>query len=188
MGFWDWIVDKLAVPAGRGRSAERVGVTTAGDGAVATLDPPHDQEAVETNCEASQPAGDRWWEPEGVTLTDPVEPERPDLCAEALALENVLVSHFDGHGLDIPPMPRVPNMVLKRLRDRDCDFRVVAEDIAEDQVIAAAVLRIANSPLYRGLDKITQLPAAVTRLGNKGVRTLMMHVSLHAAVFLSKGG
>ncbi|MCH7813452.1 MAG: HDOD domain-containing protein, partial [Planctomycetes bacterium] len=99
----------------------------------------------------------------------------------------VLISHFDGHDLAVPPLPHVPQGVLKRLRDRECSFDDLADDIAQDQVIAAAVLRTANSPLYRGLDKITQLPPAVKRLGARALRTLMMHESLHAALFQSKG-
>jgi HD-like signal output (HDOD) protein len=63
----------------------------------------------------------------------------------------------------------------------------VSSDIAADPVIAASVLRMANSPLYRGLKKITALQPAATRLGTRALRSLMMRESLHAAVFQTKG-
>jgi HD-like signal output (HDOD) protein len=64
----------------------------------------------------------------------------------------------------------------------------VAGDISEDQVIAAAVLRMANSPLYRGLDRINGLSQAVVRLGGNAIRTLMLQQSLRAVAFQSHGG
>ena len=73
------------------------------------------------------------------------------MSTEARALENALVSHFDGHDLTIPSLPRVPEGVLRELRSSDCDYGKVAGLIAEDQVIAAAVIRMANSPIYGGV-------------------------------------
>jgi HD-like signal output (HDOD) protein len=47
---------------------------------------------------------------------------------------------------------------------------------------------MANSPLYRGLNKITGLRPAISRLGTKALSTLLMHESLRAAMFHRKGG
>ncbi len=202
MGFWTRILDKLG-----GGDARRGGVDAGGSragamgrgkddlcpplavpptdegSAVATLEPA----AVDTRKEDEE-AGERWWAPAGATLTEPAPVEPPTMTAEAKALENLLVSHFDGHDLAIPPLHHVAERVLTRLRDRDCNLDAVAQNISEDPVIAATVLRTCNSPLYRGVNPITTLPPAVKRLGIRTIRTLMMHHSLRSAMFDAKGG
>jgi HD-like signal output (HDOD) protein len=155
---------------------------TAG-GAVATLEPPG-QPTAKTGAEL----GERWWAPEGVTRVEPIAIERPDLTHEGRAFEHLLISNFDGHNLTMPPMPRILERVLKLLRDRNCNFDGVANVIGEDQVIAAAVLRMTNSPLYRGLEKITALKPAITRLGAKALQTLMMHQALRTSTFFQGRG
>ncbi len=100
----------------------------------------------------------------------------------------MLISQFDGQDLSLPPLPQIPDAVLKQLRDPNCNFNKIAQLISEDQVAAAAVLRTANSALYGGRTKITSLPQAVTRLGVNPLRTLMMHQSLRAAMFLTGKG
>jgi HD-like signal output (HDOD) protein len=113
-------------------------------------------------------------------LTEPVTMPRPDMNAEALALEQIIVGYFDGHDLSLPPLPRVPELVLQMLANPKCQMADVAAEIGEDQVCAAAVLRLANSPLYRGLDRITGLQQAVVRLGAAAIRTLMMHQTMRS--------
>lgn len=188
MGLWDRIVGAITGQGGGERpSVAREhhvpSVDRSVDGAVATVDAPEQPAA-----EIVEESGERWWAPEGVTQTEPIEVERPDLSHEARAFENLLVSNFDGHNLDMPPMPRVLERALKLLRDRNCNFGEVANVIGEDQVIAAAVLRMTNSPLYRGLEKITTLKAAITRLGAKAIQTLLMHQALRAGMFSRRGG
>jgi len=131
-----------------------------------------DEEAIEPHS---------WWAPEGASRRERGPVECPDLPPEARAVENLLVSHFDGHDLTLPSLPRVAENVLHRLGGTDCSFARIAEDIAEDQVMAATVLRMANSPLYRGQEKFTALLPAVTRLGARPLRTLMMQHALRAA-------
>jgi HD-like signal output (HDOD) protein len=105
---------------------------------------------------------------------------RPELDAEERALENSIIAHFDGHDLSLPPLPQSPERVLRALRNANLNLFQVAHEIGEDQVTAAAVLRLANSPLYRGMDRMTALEPAVVRLGGKALRTLMMHLTLRS--------
>lgn len=158
---------------------------------MATLEPPGDassasEDSVPGSVTAEE-ATERWWAPQGATAIEPAKVERPELCSEARAIENLLVSNFDGHNLTLPPLPQVPESVLKRLRDRNANLADVAKDIAEDQVIAAELVRMANSPLYGGMNKITAIHPAVTRLGTRAIRTLMMNQSFRSAAFHRKG-
>ncbi len=185
MGLIDWLLGHL-IPDNTGSSKPMAkGNQTDSGGGVAVLEAPPSEEAhadVET-----APAEERWWAPEGVDLTEPVEPCRPDLTTEARAIENTLVSHFDGHDLSMPPLPSVTERVLRRIRDGKSSLAQVANNIADDQVIAAEVIRMSNSALYRGLHKTTSLPGAVTRLGAKAIRTTMLNQSMRAAMFSKKG-
>ncbi len=130
---------------------------------------------------------DRWWDPAEATLVEPPEVERPEMPTEARAVESLLVSQLDGHDLRIPPLAGSAERVLQRLRDRKASLTEVAEVIAEDQVVATAVMRMANSPLYRGSQKITALNPAVVRLGATAIKTLMLQESLRVATFSRRG-
>lgn len=183
MGLWDWIWNAITgndVTGTRGPvepDSQEATKTT-----VAVLEQPSGGE------EAVESAGTAWWAPEGATRTELFAPERPELTLHARAFENVLIANFDGHNLTMPPMPRIMERVLTLLRESTCDFDKVAEIISEDQVHAAAVLRLANSPLYRGMQEITGIKPAITRLGARALRTLMMHMAMKRATFTSRGG
>ena len=183
MGLWNWILDKLTDES-PGRTVDDFSPSTTGscESAVATLEAPEEPSAQDEGTSV-----ERWWAPEGATIVSPPDVQCPDMPAEARALESLLISHFDGHDLKMPPLLHVAERVLTKLRDPKGGMTAVAREIEGDQVVAAAVLRMANSPLYRGLHRITALQAAVTRLGVKAIRTLMMHQSLRAAMSGGKG-
>lgn len=177
MGIWKWIVESVSSPSPSGN--ERAdGKLTSNGGGVAVLDHPSAREGD---------LQDRWWSPEGAELTEQIETQRPQMPPEIRALENLLVSHFDGHDLSLPSLPQAAERVLGMLSRSDCDPGAVASVISEDQVLAGGILRITNSPLYRAQDKITSLKAAVTRLGVKMIRTIMMQHALRAATSHRKG-
>lgn len=183
MGLWDWILKSII---GNEQDDDDSGVSPVGI-ALAECNPSEDDSTVgrEVDADASE---DRWWKPQGVNRTEYAPGVEADQGTDVRAIEAVLVSHFDGHDLAMPPFPQVAERVLQKLRDPRCSMSEIAAVIAGDQVTTANVLRMANSPLYRGLEKITSLQQAVTRLGSTAVRTLMMHHSLKAAVFAKKPG
>jgi len=195
MGLWDWILSTIiGDEAGPGKNRDSGGVAVLEDDAPRDESPDQATESSTSSLESSpdesegpanatDDANDCWWKPAGVDQTEYTPGIDMEPVAEIRMIEGVLISHFDGHDLAMPPFPQVAERVLKQLRDRHCSMSQVASLIAEDQVTTANVLRMANSPLYRGVDKITSLQQAVTRLGANAVRTLMMHHSLKAAVF-----
>ncbi len=182
MGIWHWIVgnwltDNGTVASRAASNHRREKKSTAG---VVTL--------ADTPTPTSSQLADRWWMIEGAALTEPVEIERPELTTEARTLENLLVSQFDGHNLSLPPLAHAAETLLPKLASPKCDLRSIARELGEDQVIAAAVLRMANSVLFRGLDRISALPPAVSRLGTSALRMLLMNETLRTATFFQKGG
>lgn len=193
MGLWDWVWKALTGPSddapretGRGDVLPYSADAPSADGSSA------ERSAVATDVQVADDSveslgQDAWWAPPGVMLTLPADVAPMNLSIEARALQARLISHFDGHDLVLPPMPKVADKVLKHLRDSKSGAPQIAKDLSEDPVIAGDVLRMSNSVLYRGVEKIASLPAAVARLGNNALRTVMMHQSLRAAVFYAKG-
>lgn len=186
MGLWSRIVRALSSQGSQGAPLGPVGGesnTQTQSQAVGTM------EATEASAaDDGRWPEDRWWAPQEATLTAPVRIERPELSNEARAIEELLLESLDGHDLSMPPLPKVPERVLRMLRDAECDWGPVADEISEDEVIAAAVLRTANSAMYGGVERITAVRPAVNRLGSKVIRVLMMHQALRAVTFRGKRG
>ncbi|MCH7993768.1 MAG: HDOD domain-containing protein [Planctomycetes bacterium] len=174
MGFWDWLT------GGKNEEASDHGF----DGTGTCLAEPESGASDSPETDQRSPP---WWAPQGACVVELQNMARPDLPPEARALEAVLVSHFDGHDLNMPSLPQVVERVLGKLRDSKCSLAKIADMIAEDQVVTASVLRMANSPLYRGLNRIAAIRPAVTRLGSRAVQTLMLHESVRSTMFQATG-
>lgn len=182
MGFWSWLFGTLSEPSGSapiepGRGDAR---RSAGGPTTAVAERPATQEQASPDSDSDQT---HWWTPQADSLLEPAEPQPPELASDALVLENILISHFDGHDLTVPSLNNMAERVLPKLRHADCNFAAVAHDIAEDQVLTAAILRTVNSPIYRGVERVSSVRRAVARLGTRTLRTLLMHQSLHGAIF-----
>lgn len=177
MGFWDWLT------GGKNKTANDHVFDAAAGGGTCLAEPESGASDSPQTDERSAP----WWAPKGAVVVELQTVPRPELSPEARSLEGVLVSHFDGHNLNMPPLPHVVERVLAKLRDSKCSLAKIADLIAEDQVVAASVLRMANSPLYRGLNRITAIRPAVTRLGSRAVQTLMLHESVRSTMFNATG-
>lgn len=192
MGFWDWIFGKQVDE----RESPRAGQVPNRDTAlefenstgVAVLEAPAGYETESIAIADGSSLSAPWWAPGGEMLLEPVAPLKPELSAEARAIENILISHFDGHDLSMPALLPVAERALAQLRDSDSGLQEIARTIADDPVMAGAVLRMANSVLYAGVEKISSLPNAVTRIGTKALKTLLMHESMRAAMAGSRRG
>jgi HD-like signal output (HDOD) protein len=174
VGLWDWVMDKLAGDQKSSETTARAADQTGPgrENAIAVAEPPAGSVAAES--------GDCWWVRPDAHLTELAPVPRTQLSAELLALENIIASYFDGHDMNLPQMPRVPEVVLRELSSTDYSLRKIGREIAADQVSAASVLRLANSPLYRGMNQITAVEPAVIRLGAGAIRTLMLHQTMSA--------
>lgn len=181
MAIWEWLF-------GGGRSEtlrDRIGGRSTAppeergpSGGVAVLEAPPD---------AAPPASPAWWVPPGAIAGDPPDLPRPDLSAEAAAIEYIIIANFDGHDLVMPSMPRVAERVLAALHDPECQVEPLAQLASEDQVLAAALIRTANSPLYRGVHRTESLEKAITRIGLNTLRTIVLHQSMRTVLFPRKG-
>lgn len=99
---------------------------------------------------------------------------------EAKDLEALVVDLIKRDNVNIPPYPVVA-MRLQRLVDSD-DFGVgdLQRVIGGDPVLAATILRYANSAAFRGVTPASTLDAAVTRIGSKEVCKIALATSIGA--------
>lgn len=88
--------------------------------------------------------------------------------------------------VELPPLPNVAMRVAALTQDMDASTRDVAEAIGCDPILAARVLRAANSPLYCLQRHVTALPMAVHALGNESIHSLVF-VSAAADAFKGAG-
>lgn len=78
---------------------------------------------------------------------------------------------------DLPTIPAVATQVLSLLDQPDVEIDQVAELILTDQVMAARVLKMVNSPLYRPATVITSLKGALVYLGLRHIREFILTCS-----------
>ena len=75
--------------------------------------------------------------------------------------------------MKLAPMPSVMTMLIQSLND-DMDFRKLASAIGSDPVLAARVLRVANSSFYGLPRQVSSIQDAATVLGSRSVRALVL--------------
>lgn len=74
----------------------------------------------------------------------------------------------------IPSMPQVAVRFLEIVQNPDFEYRDVIEVLSMDPGTASEVLRLANSPLFGVTRQITSLSQALTLLGLKRIRSLVL--------------
>lgn len=75
---------------------------------------------------------------------------------------------------DLPAIPAIVSKVVGMLEDVDADSDAIADLMLSDQVLAARVIRVVNSPLYRPNSEITSVKRALLFLGFKSVREMIL--------------
>ena len=114
----------------------------------------------------------------------------PDF-AEARAASSLLVAELErslaDNRLELPSLPEVALKIRKALSDENVSFTEIARLIGTDPALAARILKTANSALfYRGTSPITNVHAAVSRLGHRMVRNVALSFAAQQ-VFIGYG-
>ncbi|WP_192805194.1 HDOD domain-containing protein [Noviherbaspirillum aerium] len=77
----------------------------------------------------------------------------------------------------VPRMPAVIPTLLQSLRDKDVSNARLSQQIVQDPVLLAAVLRQVNTSYYRRRAAITSIEQALALLGQNGLRLLVASVA-----------
>jgi HD-like signal output (HDOD) protein len=86
---------------------------------------------------------------------------------------NNIVTELENGNLVLPTLPEVALKVRDAVDDPDATAAGLAEVITTDAALSARLLKVANSPLYRGRVAIDSVQMAVSRLGLGMVRNLV---------------
>ena len=117
---------------------------------------------------------------------DPHEPVAPKIDPVSLPREvRYRVSAMVSHG-DFEP-PKLPAIAMEILKVSE-DPKACAEDLAllahRDPFLAGRLLRAANSAMFRPRDRrITRLPEAVSRMGFRQTRTVVLAAAMEQNVY-----
>lgn len=94
------------------------------------------------------------------------------------AFVDYLHDEIQANRLILPSLPEVALKVRDAVEQEKINAVKLAAMIAEDAALAARLIQVANSPLYRGRTEITNLQMAITRMGYNTVRTLLMSLAM----------
>lgn len=75
---------------------------------------------------------------------------------------------------DLPTIPAIVSKVVNQLDNQESNPDEIADLILADQVLAARVIRVVNSPLYRSNNEITTVKRALVYLGFKSIREMIL--------------
>jgi HD-like signal output (HDOD) protein len=82
--------------------------------------------------------------------------------------------------IDVPTLPDVALKVRDAIRDPNSDYDKVANIIKIDATLSAYLLKVANSPLYRGVSGSQNISQALNRLGLSTARNLTLSFAMRA--------
>ena len=79
---------------------------------------------------------------------------------------------------ELPPLPTLVTRALELLSDADASVKEIEAVIEKDQSLVSKLIRVSNSALYGGMQRVESLRQALTRLGAKTSRSLIVAASM----------
>ncbi|MGR9045884.1 MAG: HDOD domain-containing protein [Gammaproteobacteria bacterium] len=83
------------------------------------------------------------------------------------------IKSMQAEKLPLPTIPDVAFKIRRAINDQKANNAKIARVVQIDPSITARLIRIANSPLYRGRRKIESCPEALTRVGLKAAQDII---------------
>ncbi|NLH49504.1 MAG: HDOD domain-containing protein [Myxococcales bacterium] len=84
---------------------------------------------------------------------------------------------------DLPMLPHIAAQAVVLMNNPQSSITEVAQLLEQDQVLAAQVIKLANSPFYRSIKDVTTLSRAILVIGLRSVLDLIFSISLQGKVF-----
>lgn len=78
-----------------------------------------------------------------------------------------IIKRFNDGEIDLPVLPHIVREVQTALKDKETGIEDLAAIVEKDAVLSAQIIHVANSALFRGVDKAVTLSDAMVRLGLK---------------------
>jgi HD-like signal output (HDOD) protein len=99
---------------------------------------------------------------------------------DAKDLETLVVDLIKRDNVNIPPYPVVAMRMQRLLEEDEYSMGDLQRVISGDPILAATILRYANSAAFRGITPATTLEAAITRIGAKEVSKIALATTIGA--------
>jgi HD-like signal output (HDOD) protein len=117
-----------------------------------------------------------------------LSPPQPELIAEeSRALRRWLDGFLDDPTADLPRLPSVALEILELTHQPESSLEEITSLLGREPVLAAKVLRLANSALYGTTTACASLKAALVRMGISVVRDLVMEAAFAMTVIRADG-
>jgi HD-like signal output (HDOD) protein len=89
-----------------------------------------------------------------------------------------LQSEIRENKITLPTLPEVALKVRDAMESENVTAKEISDIVTTDAALSARLLQVANSPLYAGRVPIEQVQMAVTRMGIKVVRSLVINLAM----------
>lgn len=115
----------------------------------------------------------------------------PPLAHPEARLPADVASRFEAlverDGLELPVLPDAAAVILSETARADWSAARVVETVTRDAALASHLLRLANSPAFRGASPIVSIQQAVTRLGGAQLRQAAIVIACETRAFVAPG-
>jgi len=99
------------------------------------------------------------------------------------SIGEVFAQELSSRSIEVPLLPNIATEVLSSSLDDQSDASRLADLIQQDQGLASHILRVVNSPAFRGSAEIVALQQAIARIGMERIREIALTVSLKGTLF-----
>lgn len=110
-------------------------------------------------------------------LLDDQESSENEEESEIRAMVMETVNSFKEGKIDLPVLPKVVQDIQNEMKKPNSGVEELARLIEKDAVISMKLIATANSPMYRGTEKIHSVSAAIPRLGIKETRSIVSAIA-----------
>lgn len=93
-------------------------------------------------------------------------------------LLNSLIAQIKNDKLVLPTLPEIAIRVRDAVDDPDSSLNSISEEIAKDPAMTARMIRVANTAAYAGVSKVTNLSAAVNRIGLSAIKNIATSMAM----------
>lgn len=90
-----------------------------------------------------------------------------------------LFSAIDNDEMTLPAMPDLAIKIQRMLDDFNVSAMQIVTAVSSDPVLAAQIIKSANSAIYSGKPKVDKLMPAVSRIGYKSLRNIVITVTMN---------
>jgi HD-like signal output (HDOD) protein len=90
-----------------------------------------------------------------------------------------LFSAIENDEMTLPAMPELAIKIQRMLDDFNVSAMQIVTAVSSDPVLAAQIIKSANSALYSGKPKVDKVMPAVSRIGYKSLRNIVITVTMN---------